>query len=64
MRGDGKMGLFGDDSQDPARSQSNALIDQQFRQNQAEIEQKKRDLYSQRLDIIKSQGGQVWTPTR
>jgi hypothetical protein len=62
------MGFFGgggnSGAQDTAQAQSNALIDQQFKQNQAEIEQKKRDLYSQRLDIIKSQGGQVWTPKR
>jgi hypothetical protein len=62
------MGFFGgggnSGAQDTAQAESNALIDQQFKQNQAEIEQKKRDLYSQRLDIIKSQGGQVWTPKR
>lgn len=62
------MGFFGgggnSGAQDTAQAQSNALIDRQFNQNQAEIEQKKRDLYTQRLDIIKSQGGQVWTPKR
>lgn len=62
------MGFFGgggnSGAQDTAQAQSNALIDQQFKTNQAEIEQKKRDLYTQRLDIIKSQGGQQWTPKR
>lgn len=51
-------------AQDAERNASNALIDQQFRQNQAEIETKKKDLYQQRLDIIKSQGTQSWTPKR
>ena len=51
-------------AQDAERNASNALIDQQFRQNQAEIETKKKDLYQQRLDIIKSQGNQSWTPKR
>lgn len=59
------MGFFGGHGnsggqQDTARSASDALIDKQFKQNQAEIEQKKRSLYQQRLDIIKSQGAQEW----
>jgi hypothetical protein len=62
------MGFFGGDgnsgAQDTQRNASDALIDQQFKQNQAEIEQKKKSLYQERLDIIKSQGGQVWKPKR
>lgn len=50
--------------QDTQRNASDALIDQQFKQNQSEIEQKRKSLYQERLDIIKSQGGQVWTPKR
>lgn len=63
--GDARMGLFGSkDSGDPKRSATDELIDKQFQQNQAEIEQKKKSLYQERLDIIKSQGGQVWKPKR
>lgn len=62
------MGFFGgggnSGAQDSERSESDALIDQQFKQNQADIETKKRSLYQERLDIIKSQGGQQWTPKR
>ncbi len=62
------MGFFGgggnSGAQDTQRAQSDALVDQQFKQNQADIETKKRNLYQERLDIIKSQGGQNWTPKR
>jgi hypothetical protein len=61
------MGMFGDSNsgeQDAARAETDALINQQFKQNQAEIQQKKSELFNQRLDIIKSQGGQVWKPKR
>lgn len=62
------MGYFGSGgnsgAQDDARSESDALIDQTFKQNQVDIENKKRDIYAQRLDIIKGQGGQSWTPTK
>jgi hypothetical protein len=57
------MGFFGGDTQD-TRSESDALIEKQFKQNQAEIEQKRKGLYQERLDIIKSQGGQIWKPKR
>lgn len=46
--------------QDSQRTASDALIDKQFKQNQAEIEEKKHNLYQQRLDIIKSSGKQNW----
>lgn len=62
------MGFFGgggnSGSQDNQPSASDQLIEKQFNQNQAEIEQKKKSLYQERLDIIKSQGGQQWTPKR
>lgn len=62
------MGFFGgggnSGAQDSPRSESDALIDKQFKQNQAEIEAKKKSLYQERLDIIKSQGTQVWKPKR
>lgn len=50
--------------QDSQRTASDALIDKQFKMNQAEIEEKKRNLYQQRLDIIKSSGQQNWNPTK
>jgi hypothetical protein len=49
------MGLFGGGSSQP--SKSDELIEKQY-------QQKKKALYTQRLDIIKSQGGQTWTPNR
>lgn len=35
---------------------------EQNRQTQQEIEQKKQSLFQTRLDIIKGQGAQSWTP--
>jgi len=58
------MGFFGNGGNSGAQSTSDALITNQFRQNQAEIEKKKKDLYQERLDIIKSQGGQSWHPKK
>ena len=61
------MGMFGDGNsgaQDAARAESDAMINTTYKKNQAEIEQKKKDIYAQRLDIIKSQGGQNWTSKR
>lgn len=34
------------------------------RQTQAEIERKKQSLFQTRLDIIKGQGAQSWTPSK
>lgn len=66
--GDDKMGFFGSGgnsgAQDNKPSATDELIDKQFKQNQAEIEAKKKSLYQQRLDIIKSQGNQDWHPKR
>lgn len=60
------MGLFGGGGNSGAQqpSETDLLIEQQFKQNQAEMENKRKSLYQERLDIIKSQGGQVWTPRR
>ena len=49
-------------AQDSAQMQSNALIDRQFNENQAEIETKRKSIAQQRMEIIKSQGGQIWHP--
>jgi len=58
------MGLFDDDgSGDIIKQQRDMQIDQQFRENQAELKGKKDSLYAQRLDIIKSSGGQNWNNT-
>jgi hypothetical protein len=58
------MGFFGgggnSGGQDTGRSESDALITQQYKQNQAEIEQKKKSIYQERLSLIKSQSGQNW----
>jgi hypothetical protein len=59
------MGFFGGGGNSGGQdSNSDALITQQFKQNQAEIEAKKKSLYEERLNIIKSQGGQNWHPTK
>ncbi|HWI50129.1 MAG TPA: hypothetical protein VNU45_18110 [Rummeliibacillus sp.] len=60
------MGFFGggDSGASEAQQRSDELINQQFRQNQAEIEAKKKNLFQERLDIIKSQSGQSWHPTK
>lgn len=60
------MGFFGGGGNSGAQGQSETdkLIDQQFKTNQAQIEEKKKSLYRERLDIIKSQGAQQWTPKR
>lgn len=58
------MGLFGGggNSGYQGPSQSDLLIDQQFKQNQADIEQKRKRLTEERLDIIHGQAGQNWHP--
>lgn len=58
------MGLFGGGNSGAQTSATDAVIQQQFQQNQAEIERKKKDIYAERLSIIKSQGAQSWTPDR
>jgi|HubBroStandDraft_2_1064218.scaffolds.fasta_scaffold469825_2 hypothetical protein len=52
------MGFFDDNEGNGA----DALLDQQLRESQAELEAKKQSLYQTRLDIIKGQGGQNWSP--
>ncbi len=52
------MGFFGGDNQD----QANELVEQQIRQNNAEIEQKREAITKERFDIVKSQGAPRWTP--
>lgn len=65
--GGDNMGLFGggnSGSQNSQQSASDALVEQQFAQNQAEIQAKKKNLYQQRLDIIHSQGKESWHPNK
>lgn len=68
ITGADSMGFFGGGGNSGGQSAQSAIndfnIDQQFKKNQADIETKKRSLYQERLDIIKSQGGQQWTPKR
>jgi hypothetical protein len=62
------MGFFGgggnSGGQESPQDNSSELISQQFKQNQAEIEAKKKSLYEERINIIKSQGGQNWHSKR
>ncbi len=53
------MGLFGGDN---PNQEANDLANQQIQQNQAEIENKRQSLYKERLDIVKGQGNQSWSP--
>ena len=59
--GGGFLGLFGNSSESE-ESPGAASIDAQIRTNQAELEAKKQSLYKTRLDIIKGEGAQNWTP--
>ena len=55
------MGLFGNsDEQDEA----NKIANEQIQQNQAELESKRANLYSAKLDIIRGQGAENWSPDR
>lgn len=64
INGGDDMGMFGGGGNSGAQNESNALVDQQFREHQADIEQKRRSLYQERLDIVKSQGTQNWAPDK
>lgn len=55
------MGFF--DSDEDSSPGSDA-VQQQIAQNQEQLEEKRKSLYSQRLDIIRTQGGQNWTPQK
>jgi hypothetical protein len=58
------MGFFGGGGNSGAQDTASQQITQQFKQNQADIEAKKKALYEERINIIKSQGGQNWHPKR
>lgn len=53
------MGFLGGDNE-PSRAEE--IADEELRANQAELETKKQNLYQTRLDIIKGQGAENWTP--
>ena len=54
------MGFLGGDN---GTDEQTALMNQQIEENQAELEEKRDALYQQRLEIIRGQGGQSWTPS-
>jgi hypothetical protein len=66
------MGFLGSDYSVSPENESNPTysagnspeerIDREIRGNALELETKKQNLYRTRLDIIKGQGGQQWTP--
>ena len=60
--GGANMGFFGGGGNSGGQSSADALVETQIKNNQAEIEQKKRSLYQERLDIIHGQAGQQWHP--
>lgn len=53
------MGFLGGDNNDDRGSQ---LLDEQLSLNKAELEAKRQSLFQTRLDIIKGQGAESWTP--
>jgi hypothetical protein len=55
------MGFFGGDN-DREPSEAETLAQEQLETNKAELEAKKQSLYQSRLDIIKGQGKEQWTP--
>lgn len=57
------MGFFGGGGNNNEGG-ANDTLNQQLSQNAAELESKRMNLYKQRLDIIKSQGVQSWSPDR
>lgn len=58
------MGLFGGDDGSPDTDRTNALLEEQMRQNQFEIAQKRQDLYEQKIEALRAQGGQTWVADR
>lgn len=57
------MGFLGGDNEQ-GNDKGSSLIDEQIANNAAEIENKKHNLYKTKLEIIKGQGGESWTPDR
>lgn len=55
------MGLFGGDDEP---SQAEQMMEQEIRDNKAELEAKRQNLYQEKLDIIKGQGAEQWSPDR
>jgi hypothetical protein len=55
------MGLFGGDDEP---SDSERLMEEQYNLNRQELELKKANLYRTKLEIIKGQGAEQWTPDR
>lgn len=58
------MGIFDGGGDTDSQDRANALLEEQINQNKAELEQKRKDLVAQRINIIKSQGAEQWTPDR
>lgn len=59
-----RMGIFDGGGDTDSQDRANALLEEQINQNKAELEQKRKDLVAQRINIIKSQGAEQWTPDR
>lgn len=52
------MGIFGGD--EGGNDTANLLAEQQYNAHQAEIEQRKKSLFTERLQLVKSLGEQQW----
>lgn len=58
------MGFFGGESDNPEQDRADELMTQQIEQSQAELEQKRENLATQRLAIIHGEGAQTWSANR
>lgn len=55
-------GLFGGGGSNASYDRVSALQEQQIIDNKAQLEAKRQNIFKTRLDIIKSQGAQIWNP--
>lgn len=55
------MGFLGGDNE-PQSNGTDPLLDEQIRQNKAELEDKRQSLFKTRLELIKGQGAQSFDP--
>lgn len=57
------MGFLTDDTEEQ-QSPASALVDSQIEEDRALLESKKQALFDTRLNLIKNQGRESWTPNK
>lgn len=55
------MGFLNDDTEDQ-ESPASTLVDQQIESDRVLLENKRQSLFQTRLDLLKSNGRESWTP--